>query len=63
MIRDPARSGATDREQFARLRAAERCRHSEFATNDTPSAARWAEQPNHGYIIPTTRAGHTEVAS
>jgi hypothetical protein len=37
-------------------------RHSEFATNDTPSAARWAEQPNRGYIISTTRAGHTEVA-
>jgi hypothetical protein len=29
MIRDSARSGSFDREQFARLRAAERCRHSD----------------------------------
>ena len=25
---------------------------------DTPSAARWAEQPNRSYIISTTRATH-----
>ncbi len=29
IIRDPARSGSIDREQFARLRAAKRCRHSD----------------------------------
>ncbi len=29
MIRDSARSGSIDRAQFARLRAAERCRHSD----------------------------------
>jgi hypothetical protein len=36
---------------------------SELATEDTPSAARWAEQPNRSYIISTTRAGYTEVGS
>ena len=29
IIRDPEQSGSIDREQFARLRAAERCRHCE----------------------------------
>ena len=41
MIRDSARSGSFDREQFARLRAAERCRHSD-------RKERSALSPDHG---------------
>ncbi len=40
-----------------------RVNRSAQLTKDTPSAARWAEQPNRSYIISTTRAGHTEVGS
>ncbi len=42
MIRDPARSRSIDREQFARLRVAERCRH--FDCEEW-----WVFRPDHGF--------------
>ncbi len=41
MIRDSARAGSFDRKQFARMKAAERCRHSDYEESSVLS-------PDHG---------------